>query len=156
VASLPRRRYRRAFEPGCSIGVLTELLAPRTDSLISADFAATAVEHAKQRLNGYPHVDIRQLSLPTQWAEGSFDLILISEIATYLSDHDLTTLVRKTTGCLESGGTLMLVHFRPDTGTPHTADQVHERFRRHPHLAQQATHQEPEFILDVFERLPPP
>ena len=92
VASLPRRRYRRAFEPGCSIGVLSELLASRTDSLISADFAATAVEHAKQRLNGYPHVDIRQLSLPTQWAEGSFDLILISEIATYLSDHDLTTL----------------------------------------------------------------
>jgi trans-aconitate methyltransferase len=50
VACLPRRRYRRAFEPGCSIGVLTELLAARTDALISADFAATAVEHAKHRL----------------------------------------------------------------------------------------------------------
>jgi hypothetical protein len=155
VACLPRRRYRRAFEPGCSIGVLTELLAARTDSLISADFATTAVEHAKHRLVGYPHVDIRQLSVPTQWPEGSFDLILISEIATYLSDQDLTILVQKTTGCLESGGTLMLVHFRPDAGTPRTADQVHDRFRRHPHLAQQTTHQEPEFILDVFLRLPP-
>ena len=26
VAMLPQRRYARAFEPGCSIGVLTELL----------------------------------------------------------------------------------------------------------------------------------
>ena len=31
VASLPRSRYRSAYEPGCSIGVLTELLATRCD-----------------------------------------------------------------------------------------------------------------------------
>ncbi len=29
VDALPNERYRRAFEPGCSIGVLSELLAPR-------------------------------------------------------------------------------------------------------------------------------
>ena len=28
VASLPRARYHHAFEPGCSIGVLSEQLAP--------------------------------------------------------------------------------------------------------------------------------
>ena len=27
MAALPRRRYRRVFEPGCSVGMLTRLLA---------------------------------------------------------------------------------------------------------------------------------
>ena len=31
LALLPRERYGAAFEPGCSIGVLTALLAPRCD-----------------------------------------------------------------------------------------------------------------------------
>ena len=34
LAQLPARRYRRAFEPGCSIGVLSALLAPRCDALL--------------------------------------------------------------------------------------------------------------------------
>ena len=29
MAALPEPHYRSAFEPGCSIGVLTDLLAPR-------------------------------------------------------------------------------------------------------------------------------
>src|SRR3954449_9921542 len=31
VAGLPRERYRRCYEPGCSVGLLTRLLAPRCD-----------------------------------------------------------------------------------------------------------------------------
>ena len=31
VASLPRERYRRGFEPACSVGVLTEMLAERCE-----------------------------------------------------------------------------------------------------------------------------
>ncbi|MFE7421819.1 hypothetical protein [Rhodococcus sp. NPDC057529] len=31
LAALPRPRYRRAFEPGCSIGILTAALAHRCD-----------------------------------------------------------------------------------------------------------------------------
>jgi len=31
LALLPREHYGDAFEPGCSVGVFTELLAPRCD-----------------------------------------------------------------------------------------------------------------------------
>jgi len=37
VALLPRERYGAAFEPGCSIGVLTTMLAPRCDRLLACD-----------------------------------------------------------------------------------------------------------------------
>ena len=39
IAMLPRQRYRDAFEPGCSVGVLTGMLAPRCDRLLSCDMA---------------------------------------------------------------------------------------------------------------------
>jgi len=35
LALLPERRYRHAFEPGCSIGVLSGMLAGRCDRLLS-------------------------------------------------------------------------------------------------------------------------
>ena len=44
LAQLPAARYRSAFEPGCSVGVLTRLLASRCDTLLSCDVAAAAVE----------------------------------------------------------------------------------------------------------------
>ena len=47
VASLPRIRYRSAYEPGCSIGVLTELLATRCDRLLSSDIIPSALQRPK-------------------------------------------------------------------------------------------------------------
>lgn len=44
LAALPRERYVRAVEPGCSNGAFTELLAPRCDELIAFDFVEDAVE----------------------------------------------------------------------------------------------------------------
>ena len=43
VAQLPESRYRSAFEPGCSVGVLTRMLARRCDRLLSCDLAEAAV-----------------------------------------------------------------------------------------------------------------
>ena len=42
LAVLPRARYRTAFEVGCSIGVLTQRLAERCDSLLAVDCSPTA------------------------------------------------------------------------------------------------------------------
>ena len=43
LAALTRPRYRRAFEPGCSIGVLTAALADRCDEVVAADVDERAV-----------------------------------------------------------------------------------------------------------------
>ena len=39
MALLPYPRYRHAFEPGCSVGVLTEKLAGRCDHVTATDIA---------------------------------------------------------------------------------------------------------------------
>jgi hypothetical protein len=152
IACLPQERFRRVFEPGCSIGVLSEHLALRADSLICADFAIGAVIHARERLARYSQVEVRHMFVPNDWPDGQFDLIVLSEMATYLSDDDLTTLVRCSVSSLEDDGYLVLVHFRPATGTPHTAEEVHDRFRADASLGQIAKHEEPEFVLDVLQR----
>ena len=45
---LPAARYRRAFEPGCSIGVLTRMLAGRCDEVLSCDVAAAAARRTEE------------------------------------------------------------------------------------------------------------
>jgi hypothetical protein len=82
LASLPRQRYERAFEPGCSVGALTERLAARCGSLLAMDGAPTAVREARRRCAPQPHVEVCCGEVPTAWPAGGFDLILLSELAT--------------------------------------------------------------------------
>jgi hypothetical protein len=64
LALLPAGRYGRAFEPGCSIGVLTHLLAQRCGTLLSCD--AAAVQAAAWRTRDLPQVLVEQRGIPSQ------------------------------------------------------------------------------------------
>ena len=152
LASLPRKRYRRAFEPGCSIGVLTMALAARCDSLISADWVSTAVRQVRDRVRDMPWVEIQKMTVPHQWPAGTFDLIVISELARYLSDDDLKRLIDRTILSLEHDGHLVLVHHRPDGPVPQSAEAVHGAFAARNELFGLASYAQPEFLLDVLER----
>lgn len=92
VAALPRPRYARGFEPGCSIGVLTRQLAARCDALIACELVPDVAARAATRLRDLPHVDVRVLAVPEQWPEGQLDLIVLSEIAYYLTAPGVTQL----------------------------------------------------------------
>ena len=58
--SLSRPTYRRGFEPGCSIGVLTAALARRVECLVACDIAQNAVARARDRCREFDHVEIYQ------------------------------------------------------------------------------------------------
>ncbi len=64
TAMLPRQRYRDAFEPGCSVGVLTGMLAPRCDRLLSCDMAAAAVRAAAAHTARFANVTVEQRAIP--------------------------------------------------------------------------------------------
>ena len=51
MAMLPLPRYRHAYEPGCSVGVLTELLAARCDHVTATDVAEAALAATAERLD---------------------------------------------------------------------------------------------------------
>src|SRR5689334_10003486 len=46
LAVLPQQRYQKAFEIGCSIGVLTKQLSLYCDELLAVDCSLSALQHA--------------------------------------------------------------------------------------------------------------
>jgi trans-aconitate methyltransferase len=153
LAQLPDRRYRRAFEPGCSIGVLTAMLAGRCDRLLSWDVAAGAVQAAARRTRDLPNVRVERRQIPHEWPEGRFDLIVFSEILYYLGDRDLEQVLDYGVHALEPGGTLLAVHWRhPVADYPRSGDDVHRVLVARAGLARLVSHQEEDFLAEVYRR----
>ncbi len=152
LAALPRERYRRCFEPGCAIGVLTAGLARRCDRLVAWDGAARALEQAQARV-GDPGVTFAQARVPQRWPEGSFDLVVVSELLYFLSAADRTALRARAVDCLEPGGDLVAVHWRhPFAEAPSNGDEVHAELVETTGLEQLVDHVEPDFRLGVWRR----
>jgi trans-aconitate methyltransferase len=152
VASLPRDRYRSAYEPGCSVGVLTELLANRCDHLLSSDIIRPAVQRAETRLHRRPHVCFEERSIPDQWPAGEFDLVVLSEIAYYFDETDLARVLECLVNSTSNGAHVVGVHWRGETDYPLTGDRCHELISKVPGLVSIVQHREEEFLLDVWER----
>ena len=111
LRSLTRDRYRRAFEPACSIGVLTAALAERCDYLTAIDIAPSAVAAARERCASFPHVKIWCADLATMCPQGRFDLIVFSELGYYFEAARLTRIARSLAELLAPGGELLGVHW---------------------------------------------
>jgi SAM-dependent methyltransferase len=153
LALLPDQRYRRAFEPGCSIGVLTAMLAPRCDGLLACDLAADAVQAAARRTRDLPHVLAERRQLPQDWPSARFDLIVFSEILYYFGDRDLEQVLDRGVRALQPGGTLLAVHWRhPVAEYPRSGDDVHQALAARPGLARLAVHTEEDFLAEVYRR----
>lgn len=155
LASLPRQRFGRAFEPGCGAGHLTEALAPRCERLLATDFSTDAVRLAQRRLQAAPHVEIDCLHTPRQWPAGRFDLVILSEFAFYLDDADLALLQQRSVEALAGDGVLLACHWRrPFAERTQDSEAIHAWFDHAPGLARLAHHEEADFLLDVWGRQP--
>ncbi len=155
VASLPAARFTSAFEPGCSIGLLTRELAPRCDRLLATDLVPAAVDTARTEVVDQPHVQVEVMTVPQQWPTGTFDLIVLSELGYYLAEADLDRLVGLLRGALTPDGTVVACHWRhPVAEHVRGGDEVHERLLAASGLVPLARHLEEDFLLDVL--VPPP
>ncbi|RYC69935.1 MULTISPECIES: class I SAM-dependent DNA methyltransferase [Spirosoma] len=157
VAALPNAHYHNGFEIGCSIGVLSEMLARRCEQLLSVDASELPLKTARQRLAPYTHVSIEQMAIPDQFPDGPFDLILLSEVGYYLSLDDLTRARQRMIDTLSPGGHLLLVHWTPVVPDyPLTGDQVHDHFMAIAGAGQPLTHRLNQradtYRLDLFQK----
>ncbi len=154
LAALPERRYATAFEPGCSIGVLTEGLAARCDDLLAWDVSPTALAAAAARLAGTA-VRLEQRSLPRDWPDGRFDLVVLSELLYYLADDDLRTVAARAVEAVAPGGTLLSIHWlHPVEDYPQTGHAVQQAVAdaARGHLVQSVHHVEADLDLTVHVR----
>ena len=157
LAALPAPRFRRAFEPGCANGALSQHLIERCDELICWEVAADPVAVTRRRLGPRPGLRVEQASVPARWPDGSFDLIVVGELAYYLGDADRAALWTAAVDSLEPGGTLVAVHWlREAPGYPVEGGAVHEELSRREGLENIVSHVEADFRLDVAARTPPP
>jgi SAM-dependent methyltransferase len=130
LAALPRPRYARALEVGCSIGVLTRELAPRCAALLAVDAARAPLEAARARCAGLPQVTFFRMQVPGEWPEEAApcDLILLSEVVYYLDAMDVARLAARIGAGLAPGGDVLLVHWTGETDYPLSGDEATERF----------------------------
>ncbi len=156
VAALPRKRYRAAFEPGCSVGVLTALLAQRCDSVLATDPVQAAVTSAREHLTSHQNVTVECSAVPGTWPPAVFDLIVLSELGYYLDEDDLEVMLDRVVDSLDPGGDLLAVHWRHSVSDyPITGDAVHKAIGRRQNLEAVVRHVEKDFVLEVFRKVPP-
>ena len=130
LASLSRPHYANAFEPACSVGELTAMLANRCGRLLATDVSRTAVETARARCASLHNVRVECRDLRVDFerhTEGSpFDLIVFSEVGYYFDVVCLEALARRLAGILSPNGELIAVHWRGHS-TDHVlhGDEVH-------------------------------
>lgn len=149
LAALLSPRYRSAFEPGCSNGTLTAALADRCDRLVAMDVSPAALAAVPRDLGA--RVDLRQGSVPVDWPEGRFDLVVLSEVGYYLDHPDCTELMQRATA---SSAEILCIHWRHRVGDyPLTGDEVHlllGEVARRRGWTQMMEHQEPDFVLEIW------
>ena len=154
MASLPRPRYRRCYEPGASIGLLTRMLAERCDEVLAVDSVDAAVEQLRSTTGDLPGVRAEVADLPAELPDGTFDLIVVGDLLYYFAAADLGKLLDGLAERLEPDGDLVLVHFRDRGGSGWDGHQVHEAAAR-PGLDRVVRHEDEWFLLDVFRRTVP-
>lgn len=154
VAALGGRRYASAIEIGCATGVLTALLTPHALQLTAIDVSDTALAKARARLSDVAGVRFERRAFPADAPDGTFDLILLSEVAYYWSDRDLAQMGEWIARTLAPGGDVLLVHWTGETDYPQTADAAVTKLRAsieptlHPLIEERAE----QYRLDLWRR----
>jgi SAM-dependent methyltransferase len=126
IKALSKPRYARALEVGCSIGVLTGLLAPRCDTLIAIDASATAIAAAREHASG--NVTFEVGTLPQDFPPGPFDLIVLSEVLYYFVAADLQRVAKLCLDALAPDGEIILCHWLGETNYPLTGTAASDLF----------------------------
>jgi trans-aconitate methyltransferase len=152
--ALKRARYGNAFEPGCSIGELTVLLAARCDRVLATDVSPTAVQEARRRCAGLKNVRVECGDLRTAVPDARTDLIVLSELAYYFEAGQLETIATRLAEALCPGGTLLAVHWLGESAD-HVlhGDEAHDILLRSLPLQHVSAKRHPGFRLDMWMRL---
>jgi trans-aconitate methyltransferase len=154
LAAIGDGPFADALELGASIGVFTELLAPRCEWLTTIDGAPTAVAVARRRLAGVPRVDTILGEIPDAVPIRRYDLVVASEILYYLTAATLIRTLARLETALVPGGRVVAAHWRPaGSERPLDADEVHAILHEQHWLQSVSTGGSDDYRLDVLERV---
>lgn len=155
MAMLPQARYRHAFEPGSSIGVLTERLAIVCDRVTAIDVAAAALDATDARLQACGRRDTVTLlrsSFDSPWPDGDFDLVVLSEVGYYLNAETLRAVLDRESRRLATNATVIAAHWRHRVPEyPMSGDQANEVIAATVGFNHLASYRDDDAVIDVFD-----
>ena len=149
LSVLGDRMFPRGLEVGCSIGVLTRLLAARCENLLAIDGSQPALTLARRRCPDLHGVRFARAQVPAEWPDQVFDLMVFSEVLYFLDSADLTAVAEKAAHSLAPSGLIVLVNWTGETNTPTGGDEAARHFIRASGLQSRHTAREPLYRLDV-------
>jgi cyclopropane fatty-acyl-phospholipid synthase-like methyltransferase len=154
IHAIAHRRYGRAFEPGCSIGVLTERLAAHCDEVYAIDFSPSASAQARTRCAHLPHVKVGCAALPEGTPARDFDLLVLSEIGYYFTPQDWQRISTGLIDSLPRGAVVLAAHWLGHSQDHRiSGDEVHEILLSHPNVRVDHSERDPNMRLDRLVRL---
>ena len=116
----------RVLELGCAVGTFTEMLAPRATDVLALDVSQAAVDQVARRLHDRPNVRATAMTIPGEFPEEAFDLVVASDVLYYLSVEQLQRCVDRIEAVLSDGAAFVAVHYVPRMGSVLNGDEAHD------------------------------
>ncbi len=108
VQSLP---IKSCLELACAEGHFTVQLAPHVKHLVAADISKVALERAAERCSAFPDVEYQQLDISRDAIDGTYDLIVCSEVLYYMGGiQQLKEVAYKMSKALSPEGYIVMAH----------------------------------------------
>lgn len=153
IAALDGRRFRRGLEIGCATGVLTRDLAAKCSQIVGIDVSERALSIANDRLRRCPNIDLRQGEIPSDWPDGSFDLIVFSEVLYFLDEQEVTSSSVRAYQSLAEDGVILLVNWLGPTDLTLDGHTVTHFFEDAAKWKRTSMLEAPQFRIDRFKRV---
>ncbi|HUO38403.1 MAG TPA: class I SAM-dependent methyltransferase [Mycobacterium sp.] len=155
MAMLPYQRYRHAFEPGCSVGILTDLLTRRCEHVTATDVTTGALDAASWRLRSggcRERVTLLRRALDEPWPPGRFDLVVLSEVGYYLAPETLRAVLDREIPRLARAATVVAAHWRrPVDHYPMTGDRANDIIAATSGLHLISSYRDADVAIEVFD-----
>jgi SAM-dependent methyltransferase len=151
---LAARTFRHAYEPGCSVGALTERLAPRCQRLFANDVSPTVVQRARERCRDLANVTITVGSVLDE-PPLALDLVVFAEIGYYFDVEQLAAVVDRLRAALVAGGCFVGCHWLGESADHQLhGSVVHTQLARslEPDCAFTRHRGRPDYVIDVWTR----
>jgi SAM-dependent methyltransferase len=152
LRALGDRRFASGLEVGCSIGILTRLLALRCSTMLGIDIVEDPLSDARARCADQHWVQFQRMQAPTEWPTGRFDLIVFSEVLYFLSAADIARCAHRVLNSILLHGSVVLVNWLGHTDDPSPGNAAPDSFieatKGRLHIARQDRHER--YRLDVL------
>jgi SAM-dependent methyltransferase len=106
----------------------------RATDVLALDVPPAAAEQVVRRMRDYPNVRVKVMTIPAEFPDGTFDLVVASNVLYYLPVEDVQRCLDKIEAALAEDGALVAVHYVPRIGSMLDGDETHDILTAHTNL----------------------